>query len=275
MPNEQALLADVIQNPYDDAPRQAYADWCAQQETQPPGPRATFIRAQLEIERVRRDGFAGVDRRDEIRQRLAWQESMNLEAELLEKHGPEWARPLQRWIDGYTFARGFIGHVRMSATEFIQNGRDLLASAPIVHVELTESQPILKDLFACPHLGQVRALSLVDNDLHDDDVQHIAESSQLGQIWWLDLGFNMIGSDGVDVLAASKQLAHVTFLSLQSNPLDPRETVGIEGAVIVDAALPDEGVALEARFGHIPWLHCHAELAIDFPPNPLGPPWKT
>ncbi len=272
MPDEQSLLASVIQEPFDDAPRLAYADWCAQQETRPPGPRAEFIRAQVEIERVRRDGFAAADQQDEIRQRLAWQAAVDLEAELLARHGSDWARPLQRWIDGYTFARGFVGHVRTSADLFLRHGDELLRAAPIVHVELVDAQPMLADLFACPHLAGVRALSLVDNDLRDEDVRHIADATQLARLWWLDLGFNVIGTDGVDALAASGNLSGVSFLSLQCNPCDPRETVGIEGAVIVDASLPEEGVALEARFGYIPWLHCHTERAADFPPSPLGPP---
>ena len=76
------------------------------------------------------------------------------------------------------------------------------------------------------------------------------------------------------MLAEAQNLRNLFYLSLQNNPCDPGETLGVEGQVIVDASLPPEGRDLEARFGTIPWLHCHADSILDFPPNPFGPPQR-
>jgi hypothetical protein len=127
-------------------------------------------------------------------------------------------------------------------------------------------------LFASPHLERVAALTLDGNGLDDDDVKALAASPHLGRLWWLDLGHNRITIAGVSALAASKLLPGLTYVGLDYNPSDPRETVGVEAYVIVDAALPPEGEALEAVHGPIPWLHRHSDSALDYPPNPLRAP---
>jgi hypothetical protein len=73
----------------------------------------------------------------------------------------------------------------------------------------------------------------------------------------------------VRTLAASTKLPKVTFLSLKNNPCDPAESFGVEGVIIQDSSLPAEGKALEAEFGHIPWLHVNTHTLLEYPPNPL------
>ena len=274
MPDEQSVLQAVIVAPDDDAPRLTYADWFDGRGTPPPDPRGEFIRLQLTLRRIERDGLHAPDRKAEVRTRLAWLQDSEREAAIREQFAAEWARPVARLTSGYTFDRGFIGSVALTASDFLSHADRLLALAPIVHVELRDVALFVEPLFACSHLARIRALSLSDSGLNDDDMRRLAESPHLQNVWWLDLSFNDIGPPGVETLATSTCLKNVTFLSLKSNPSDPRETLAFEGELISDATLPPEGKALEARHGYIPWLHCHAESAVDYPPNPLDPPLR-
>jgi uncharacterized protein (TIGR02996 family) len=270
-----ALLQAVLAAPDDDAPRLAYADALdARAGAAAPDPRASFIRAQILLAR---QGFAdlaaaALDEDGEIARRIAWLQATDLERDLGAAHAVAWASPIAGMVQSYAFDRGFIAEVTLSAADFLANADALFARAPIALVCLNGYGAVGKELFDSPKLARVRALSLVENGLTDDDVAHLAVSPYLPSLWWLDLGFNPVGLRGLGALAASRHVRGLRFVGLNGALADPRETAGYEGYTISDVDFPDEGRALEAAHGFLPWLHFNTESALDYPPNPRRKP---
>jgi uncharacterized protein (TIGR02996 family) len=271
MTEDPILLAAVLAAPHDDAPRLAYADWLAGLPDEADQRRAEFIRLQIQLAREPFAGPIGADPNVELVRRARWLQSDARERELRELRASAWAVPVAALVNGYAFDRGFIARVTLPAADFLANGDRLLALAPILHVELTGVAGKSAELFASPLLERVPALSLAANGLGDDDVRLLADSPHLAKLWWLDLSQNPIGRPGVEALAASRRLPELIFVGLDNNPFDPRETVGLEGFLIVDVRLPAEGKALEAAHGYLPWLHHHTDSLLEHPPNPLRP----
>jgi uncharacterized protein (TIGR02996 family) len=272
MTEDPTLLAAVLAAPHDDGPRLAYADWLAGREDEDDQLRAEFIRLQIKLVREPFAGAKAADPTAEIVRRTRWILDEARERELRERRASGWAVAVASLVHGYAFDRGFIGRVTLPAADFLVHGARLFGLAPILHVELTGVAGHVAELFASPLLERVPALSLRDAGLGDDDVEVLAASPHLAGLWWLDLGHNPIGRRGVEALAAAgERLPSLVYVGLDANPCDPRETVGLEGFLIVDVRLPADGKALEALHGHLPWLHHPTDSLLDYPPNPLRP----
>jgi uncharacterized protein (TIGR02996 family) len=258
LPTEQDLLAAVLADPNNDAPRSDYADWCLGQSDPSLQLRGRSIRLQLQIANLSgpEDAFAQYERLEE-------------ENDLKRSGAGVWNDPMAQYVFAYEFHRGFVEHVTMDAGEFLKHGADLFRSAPVRYVTVRNARPVLASLFDSPLVEPLSALSLRGTGLGDEDTAAIAESPRLKNLWWLDLSQNEIGFEGVKTLAASKALPHVTFLSLKNNPCDPAESIGMEGTAIMDTSLPEEGKTLEALYRHIPWLHCNTDTLLEYPPSPF------
>src|SRR4051794_37823654 len=94
MSDEPALLRAVRDDPDDDLPRLAYADWLEEKGERP---RAAFIRAQLQ------------------RARLPWEDDRQAELQaterrLLIEHGLDWMPP-EVPITSVRFRRGFVEEI--------------------------------------------------------------------------------------------------------------------------------------------------------------------
>ena len=85
MDQHSALLAAIIDNPDDDLPRLAYADWL--EENGHPC-RAEFVRLQLDLAPLPDDD----SRRPGLIER---------ERQLLRKHERTWLGPLRAWLGGH------------------------------------------------------------------------------------------------------------------------------------------------------------------------------
>ncbi|WP_437599804.1 TIGR02996 domain-containing protein [Sorangium sp. So ce590] len=277
MTDEELLLEAVLSSPDDDAPRLAYADALDRSlgEGADPHPRAELIRAQILLAResfARPAAGGAATPSSELARRVAWLRATDLERDLLAAHAASFAGPIAALVDAYTFDRGFIAHVTLSAQAFLQHAALLFDRAPIASVRLTRYADVGPALFDSPELVRVRALSLIEDGLTDDDVEHLARSPHMKRLWWLDLGFNPVGMRGITALAASVTLPRLRYVGLTGARVDPRETAGYEGYSISHVDLPREGEALEATYGHIPWLHFNTESALDYPPNPCRAP---
>jgi len=276
MATEPVLRADVIAAPFDDPPRQAYADHL---DAAPGGPsaRAEFIRIQL---RLAREAFAeptpatAGNPTAELARRMEHLRLQQRERELLEHHAAAWAADILRVAARVEYRRGFVASVVLDADAFVQHGAWLLQRAPVVHMELTRVLPVLDRLIACPALAAVGALSLSNQQLDDAALRRFLSSPYIGQLWWLDLSGNAIDMPGVEQLAAAKaKLPRLRFVGLGRNPVDdPHETAGVWGFDIQDVSLPPQGRALEVKYGSLPWLHFPTNSMLDFPPDPCGPP---
>lgn len=262
-------LKAVLQAPYEDPPRLEYARHLKSRDAI----RSDFIVTQLRLAQdPASPATEDLTPYRSLSERIAAEQH---ERKLRESFGPYWAKPLVNMgVREYEWSRGFIAGVTLPATLFLTHADQIFAEAPIVFVRLTLVKQAAAALFRSPALRKVRALSLSNVDLGDEEIRLLAQSEHLSNLWWLDLGFNRIGWSGVQSLAISERLPRLEFVSFNRNPADPRDTVGVEGTSIVDVQRTPEGRDLEsaATRGSLPWLHRHTLSTLHYPPDPYGPP---
>jgi uncharacterized protein (TIGR02996 family) len=232
----QPLLAAVIAQPNEDAPRLIYADWL-EEHGQPA--RAEFIRVQIACAQLPADHpqVGELEHRSQL---------------LLERHQDEWAEPVRAWATGFKFQRGFIGKIIIEAKRFLDLTPEMLAQAPIRHVDLLDvagclpriglcpllarveqlkiyasrvGDPLARTLAGCEHLRQLTSLELQRNCITDAGVEALATTPHLSQLRSLDLHENQITEMGARALMASATLGAVEQLDLGANQLG---TAGIE-----------------------------------------------
>jgi uncharacterized protein (TIGR02996 family) len=236
------LNAEVTADPLADEPRLAYADAVAARDPE----RAEFIRMAVELTR-RRAGHPARTSQDDGE--LSWRSH-----EKMTTRGPEWARPLRNLVGGSGFYRGFVESVRMDAAAFLDLASRLYLLAPVLQLDLSGVVPVAGRLFGSPHLRQVRALSLLRNELGDAETELIAASPHLASLLWLDVGLNRIGAAGLEALAASANLPRLEWLGFRVNAVeDPTPQHADE--YDADSAVAR---ALQARYGPRPWLSAHS-----------------
>lgn len=238
MSDEATLRQAVIDDPDDDAPRLAYADWCAQQSDPLTQARAELIRAQVEFARGGAPSLF-----------------IHKISSLVESHGTAWAAPIAPYVRDYWFLGGFVEHVELSAQQFLDHGAELYELAPIRHIDLVDVREVDETLFASPLFAQVRSLRIDRLGLYDIHLQLLAASPHIGELRWLSGTGNNFNHNGYTALAKSTTLSKLAFVEFDSNPVDPVEQLFYDGAEIVAAQMPPAGEALEQRFGRLAWLH--------------------
>jgi uncharacterized protein (TIGR02996 family) len=227
--NDAAFLAAIRDEPDDDLPRLAFADWL---EEHGRSERAELIRAQVELSHGVRD--AGVSAGLLRRQR-----------ELLAEHRAEWLGPLRKLAPGSVFERGFVCHVSMPAEKFLAEARKVLAAHPVTRLHLTYVEvlhlnrlakcPQLEGMTSldflsirpgdeaglalggCPHLGRLRELVLHGSTIQPRGVRALAASPYLNNLASLDLAANEFGDAGVAALTEAVGLPKLSRLDLAGN----------------------------------------------------------
>lgn len=109
------FLQDIIDNPDDDAPRLAFADWL---EGHGELERAEFIRVQIKLATLP----SGDGHRPALAQRAA---------ELLARNEGAWAGPVRQRVLCWTFERGFIAEVGVTLDMYEEHTFVLLGLAPV------------------------------------------------------------------------------------------------------------------------------------------------
>jgi uncharacterized protein (TIGR02996 family) len=238
-PQYVGLLADIQENPEDDAPRLILADWL---EDQGEGERAEFIRVQIEAERL----DVGDPRRLQLEDRAD---------ELLAGHREEWLGPAGEQTSRWVFRRGFVESAAIECERFLDCAEEMFRHWPLRHLRIqgrdgdyadtagvraVTSSPWLARLerlsvfcdassleadavaalAGCPHLGN---LSELDLNAHDPGagigaagVRILAESPYLRNLTSLGLRWQKIGDDGCRILARSQLLARLRRLDLSA-----------------------------------------------------------
>src|SRR5437867_1736192 len=107
--DEEGLLVAVRDDPQDDVPRLAYADWLEERGGADETARAELIRVQLALARAAEDDPARPD-------------LMVRERELLDAHQVRWKAPLADVSASLTFVRGFPEQATLSAEDFLIQG---------------------------------------------------------------------------------------------------------------------------------------------------------
>jgi uncharacterized protein (TIGR02996 family) len=200
--DERAFFDPIRDAPADDGPRLIYADWL-DEHGQPA--RAEFIRLQCALDRLADD-----DRRlPEVREH---------ERLLADAHKARWAADVARMVTDWSFHKGVIDSVSVTAGQFLAHAEALFHLAPVRKVRFLDAGEDLATLVQSPLLRHVRELDLSNNALGTVGPQLLARSPHLGRLVTLDLGFSDLGDAGLKALADSPALAGLRVLRLNDNP---------------------------------------------------------
>lgn len=228
----EALIAEVIERPADDAPRLVYADYLASLGD----PRGEYIALAIA------NFHAGTDApRDAERAR---------EAELLAKHKDAWVgsfksdastvvfagrRYTHASPTSWSFTRGFVDGVTMSASTFGQVSGLLLAREPVRRVKLTHG-PIAAALRG-ERVAGLRELDLGRVRLKDEAPVLFA-SDALSGLTHLDLTHTGLGLKGSRALAsaASEHFPRLRELVLSDCALSDAALGVLGGAPLIQRA---------------------------------------
>lgn len=155
---EAALLRAVCEDPYDDAPRLVYADYLEEYGGESDALRAEFIRVQIEIFRLRRQGTPAIyypsePNAPEALTRLVKRERglINLPMEP-QSAAFAWSQPIHStgvalgrpWFETFTFRRGFLSKVSVRARHYQSGALDgVFERHPVTEVVLTDREPVV------------------------------------------------------------------------------------------------------------------------------------
>src|SRR6266536_1271010 len=198
---EDAFLADILEHPDDDTPRLVYADWL---DDHGQAERAEFIRAQCRLERMAEDN----PRRPGLEDRVA---------ELERVWGPQWARPFCREAKMWSFRRGFVAEIWLSATRFLAAAGRLFRRSPVRTIHLSNCGRDLGQLLISPFLRRLSSLDLSFNHQGDTSARELAACPALQNLTTLDLSHNDIGDEGVEELATGPHLPNLESLDVSFN----------------------------------------------------------
>ena len=275
---EDAFLQPIIANPNDDTPRLIFADWLEEQGN----PRGTFIRLQCERAKL-------------TQYHPQWKDLLAQESALLKQFEAEWSKPVLRHVDEVHFRRGFVEHVRVSASRLLKTADRLFRVAPVCSVRL-EHADRLPEIAACAWLARVAELDLSRNPLgskslqallrsehcrslrmlrldqcglYSATAQALAEVPNLNSLESLSMAGNDLGEDGVRALAHAARLSRLRELSLHGNQLSAagarafcsEPVFRLSKLLLGNNRIGSEGVAAIARgaqFADLAWLDLQA-----------------
>lgn len=251
MPQEAELLKAVLEKPDVDAPRLAYADWCASQPDPAIRAKATVIRNQL-LANQSGDDYGGPA--TEARK-------------LIQQFQTQWIGELARFVTEVDFHRGFVERVTIACRRWLESARNLRRLAPVRHLDLIDTGAGFAEAIQSDAMEGIRSLGLMKQGLMDADLKVLAQSPRLGSLRWLSLVENRITLEGAEGLAGSKMLPALHWVNFYGNPCQPNEKYAHDQGLVVDTWLPPDGVDLEARFGPLKWLHHPAQHLWDTVPD--------
>jgi uncharacterized protein (TIGR02996 family) len=233
-----ALLRAIIDDPDDDIPRLAYADWL--DEHGQDSPRAELIRVQVER--------AGLPDGDARAAKL-----LRREKALLKQYGAGWC-DTHLGMAG-ELRRGFLEHVTCWPDNALEAGAELVERFPVRSLCLradpsdrdkirqlarqpwlarltalrlvrgTDADGLghtgLKMLLESPHLTALRVLEVPGCGITAEGARLLAKASHLKGLRELDLTWCRIGPMGMEHLAGAAHLAGLTRLVLEATDLGP------------------------------------------------------
>ncbi len=224
MSDRAALLAAICAIPDEDTSRLAYADWLDEHGE---GPRAAFIRAQIEYHRLRSADTVSATV-DELlaseTDRIDWSAvDAGLETLAAGRRKPGRVRlttksegvPRVRGIGYASTGRGFFDSVGVQdAAAFLKHAGAIFRAAPITSVtfqQLTGEQAA--EFAASGHLARLRELSL-QFDVESDAIRVLGKHKDAAGICALDIYAVEDEEDAVDALAGGKHWSGLTCLDV-------------------------------------------------------------
>jgi uncharacterized protein (TIGR02996 family) len=269
--NADALLAEILANPDDDAPRLIYADWL---EEHGDPDRAAFIRAQVRLAHFNWRAIPpGAEHYPGEREALASQE-----AELWRRHKEEWLAELpvslrrNRVDNKVEIHRGFVEELSQTPKRLLKVSSRVWARHPIRQLTLwPRGDEGFADVLALPHLGRIRQLSLMSSP-DNVGLAALAGCDSLSNVRVMTVFGD--GDPTYAALARCPSLRGLLNLFLMADCRDTTEAgltelIGSENvaglvALRIDAIyLPDAGarvVARSARLAGLKRLSLHGHL---------------
>lgn len=304
LPVNDELIAEILAHPDDTSARARLAIWLRHQSHPMAGTAADFIEGQLFLA----ESFAK-DPRADVKASLPVHAFARREAQATDIADRTWWRfaadpDVMRAMFDSTYVlehvgliadlqyfRGFVEHVAIKASRFLEIADELYSLAPIRQLTITyckgrdhDDPGLLKALLDSPHLERIRALKLPVrkfgrdkgdvtelNRLTDDDIELLAGSQHLRGLRCLDLqDQKRLTVRAFDALAASPNLPELSAVRHDINRYwYPGSfsfgTVGKQQRALADRPLHAYAPELEARHGHIPWLHVAENYGSESP----------
>lgn len=239
MTDDAAFLAAIADQPDDDLPRLAYADFL---DDRGKSARAEFIRVQCELARL--------PATDPRRAALAARE-----AELIEAHRREWTVPN---VGPQAFSRGFVEDIHTSADRFLAQARRISATTVVRTLRLVNADRRIPELSALPlfarierlafdnntlgvqqrivrffgtaDLPRLRSLSLRNNRLWAEGLEELGRMPVTAQLRRLDLSGNPFADAGAEVLADSEGFANLRHLVVRNDEQQYADSIHAVGA---------------------------------------------
>lgn len=245
MRDDEALIRAIAEQPDEDTPRLALADWLDERGGEANVARAEFIRIQVELARAP-DAAAQA----ELRRR---------EAELWVLHRHAWRESLPDapGVNWRGFDRGFITTIDVDLmSDFVRHAPHIFAAVPVQSVRiLGAAPPVTAELAALPELIRLRSLDLtalktwrrgnksrnpLTGVLADNDAILLARAPGIANLRVLRLGGNRVGDPGLRALAASPYLKNLSKLDVT----DPPPLVAVSEAILIELrrAFPEAAV---------------------------------
>lgn len=207
----ESLLQEVLDHAADDSPRLVYADWLEEQGD----PLAEFIRLQCEIAQL-----PPFD--DSV------PELQVLESELLVEHETAWIHDLKEIAVTWTFRRGFVEFVEMSADDFLEHAESISSWAPIQSLHLTGVEQHIAGVAKCDFLSQLSGLTIEDRRLRDAGLVKLANSQFISKIERLVLSGCGLTNKGLVGLVNFSNMHNLKLLDLSQNTI---RATGIQALV--------------------------------------------
>jgi uncharacterized protein (TIGR02996 family) len=224
-------LTAILDNPADDQPRLAYADWLDEHCD----PRGEFIRVQCRL-------AAGKDR--------CLFELETRERELLHEFAAAWAGPIAGLVDWWAFHRGFVEEIGTASDRFLAHADALFREAPIreIHFSNIGKPEAVAD---CPHVGRAPFIDFSGNRLGDHGIRRLAGSPNLAGVRVLNLSSTGMGDDGALALAGAGHFANLSELYLGNNRIGDTGADALAGATglgrLTALFLNDNNISREGR----------------------------
>jgi|GEM_PF-3543249 len=185
---------------------------------------------------------------------------------ILKVHGAQWSQALRdtKLVREWTFRRGFLDGISMSATLFARNAEQVFEVAPTIRsayfpdasnevnrlagckylarlasVNLREMCkcghcPIhndLRALFNSKHTNNLTTLNIAGDRMDAEGTKRLAKSTALARLTSLDVSNNPLGIAGIAALGASKHLKRLVTLSLSATDLGSQQALECLAAV--------------------------------------------
>jgi uncharacterized protein (TIGR02996 family) len=219
MTRDEAFLRDICEHPADDTLRLIYADWLEEHGSEEAQARAQFIRLQIARAPLSRDS-------------PQFDELLGKEKPLRRSYGSLWwsRLPKLKGIGLYSFQRGFVPGASVERwRSYRTQAHVMFASAPIQELAvLGLSAEVCEELVKSPYLARLTSLRLPGWSVGDRGVRALARCPHLGQLRSLSLyGGRTITDTGALALASAPHLGRLIHLDVRESAISEQGVLAL------------------------------------------------